>query len=300
MHAILNPWHWNLWKREKSFGPRGETRPRTAWAGLVLMLLAAWLLGACGPLPAGEAGEGGNPDTLRLHLIPPAAGTGLTVYVADAAGMPVTDATVQVEGDMNHAGMAPVIGEPVADEADGAADGFYHIPFQFTMMGDWILTVTVERADGTRLERQLNLRVNDAGVSGDVVAAGQMVVVNAWARPVLVASGTGAIYLTLLNGTGVADRLVSVSSPLAAAELHESIHEGDVMRMEPRPEGFDIPAEGGLVLRPGGKHIMLLNVPEPLEAGDMVEITLEFATAPAQTVQVPVRDMADGSDGMAH
>lgn len=300
MHPVMNLWHWNLW--QKTSGLRGESRPGTARAGLVLMLLATWLLGACAPLPA-PAGEGGHQDALHLHLIPPAAGmdgTGLTVYVADAAGMPVTDATVQVEGDMNHAGMVPVIGEPVADEADGAADGFYHIPFQFTMMGDWILTVVVERADGTRLERQLNLQVNDAGVSGDVVAAGQMAVMNAWARPVLVADGNTAIYLTLLNGTGVADRLVAVSSPLAVAELHESIHEGDVMRMEPRPEGFDIPAEGGLVLQPGGKHIMLLNVPEPLEAGDTVEITLEFATAPAQTLEVPVRDMADGSDGMAH
>jgi hypothetical protein len=72
---------------------------------------------------------------------------------------------VTVEGNMNHAGMVPVLADPVRDDADGVADGSYRIPFQFTMLGDWIITVSVERADGAEVEQNIEATVGDQGVN---------------------------------------------------------------------------------------------------------------------------------------
>ena len=62
----------------------------------------------------------------------------------------------------------------------------------------------------------------------------------------------------------------------AAVELHESINDNGVMKMEPHPEGFEIPAGGTLELKPGGKHVMLLGLVKPLAVGDTIELTLNF------------------------
>ncbi len=60
---------------------------------------------------------------------------------------------------MNHAGMTPVLAEPTTDEADGNVDGVYHVPFAFTMRGDWIVTVSVVLADGTTFTQDFDLSV---------------------------------------------------------------------------------------------------------------------------------------------
>lgn len=124
---------------------------------------ATLLLSACIAQPAAESGQG----AMQVTLLPAdagAAGDPLTVQLADSSGQPITDATVSLEGNMNHAGMAPVLTDGVNDEADGASDGAYQVPFQFTMMGDWIVTVRVERADGSQTTRDIELTVTDDSV----------------------------------------------------------------------------------------------------------------------------------------
>ena len=70
--------------------------------------------------------------------------TRLLIEVSDAAGGPVAGAEVRVEGNMNHAGMAPVFASAVEEEP-----GMYVVPgFRFTMAGGWILTVRVTLPDG--------------------------------------------------------------------------------------------------------------------------------------------------------
>jgi hypothetical protein len=66
---------------------------------------------------------------------------------------------------MNHAGMVPVLAPPVRDNDDGAVDGSYHISFQFTMLGDWIITVSVERPDGSEVEQNIEATVGSQGVN---------------------------------------------------------------------------------------------------------------------------------------
>jgi hypothetical protein len=87
---------------------------------------------------------------------PPAVGPAtVTVTLQDDGGKPITGATVQVEGNMNHAGMEPVFG--TAQEKN---PGRYEAPLEFTMGGDWFLLINASLADG----RKVNQKVDVAGV----------------------------------------------------------------------------------------------------------------------------------------
>lgn len=122
--------------------------------------------------------------------------------------------------------------------------------------------------------------------------AGQLTVQDAMARPAPLVGGNGAIYLTLLNGLDGDVQLQSASSPAAnVVELHETMDDNGVMRMIYRPEGFAIPAGGSLELKPGGKHVMLIDLVQPLAVGDTVEVSLSFDNGETTTLSVPVVDM---------
>lgn len=86
-------------------------------------------------------------------------------------------------------------------------------------------------------------------------------------------------YLTLTAAT--ADRLVSASSPDAnLVQVHESRIESGMMMMRELREGLPLPAGEAVALAPGGNHLMLLGVTEPLVAGDSVALTLTFESSP--------------------
>jgi copper(I)-binding protein len=89
------------------------------------------------------------------------------------------------------------------------------------------------------------------------------------------APGMGAIYLTIQNNTAQEDRLLSVETPGAMIELHESVLQGEVMQMLPRPEGFVVPARGSVALKEGGKHLMVMGVDPSAVAGEL-PLTLVF------------------------
>jgi copper(I)-binding protein len=98
-----------------------------------------------------------------------------------------------------------------------------------------------------------------------------------------------AAYMLIRNGTGVADRLVRVESDVAQAiELHQTQVENEVMTMRP-VESIDLPIGGQTALEPGGLHIMLIGLKQPLAAGQRVTLTLVFETAPPLTVEAEVR-----------
>lgn len=294
-------------KREKTaFTWRRSIRYRwqvVLW-GIVLLLL----LTACGS----PAAPTDNAD-IQITLLPVPAGeesNSLRVQLRDAAQNPITDATVTLEGNMNHAGMAPVFAEPVTDADDGAVDGIYQAPFQFSMLGDWIITVTAEQADGSQGTKDIHVTVTDTGVqitdeaSTDMGQVGEQTVApiqvqDLRVRAVPMAGGNGAIYFTLLNNKAEADRLVAVESDVAMAEMHESIQENNIIRMEPRPDGFEIPAGGRVELAPGGKHVMLVNLEQPLTEGETIAVTLRFAHAAPLSVTVPVMAL-DGSMANEH
>ncbi|MBZ0283824.1 MAG: FixH family protein [Anaerolineae bacterium] len=75
----------------------------------------------------------------------------IIVTLTDTDGLPITDATVYVVGDMTHAGMMPISGKGTHSE-----NGQYIVPLEWTMAGDWIVTVTVTLSDGSQHEQQFD------------------------------------------------------------------------------------------------------------------------------------------------
>jgi copper(I)-binding protein len=121
---------------------------------------------------------------------------------------------------------------------------------------------------------------------------GKLAVVDVRARPAPLEGGNGAAFLTVLNGLDAPVRLLSAAGDVAATiELHETINVDGVMKMEPHPEGFEIAASDVLVLQPGGKHVMLLGLVQPLAPGDSFDLTLNFEGSDPITVTVPVMEM---------
>lgn len=126
---------------------------------------------------------------------------------------------------------------------------------------------------------------------------------DAWARPAMAggdmqgamgqgmaAPGTGAVFMRLVNDGPEADRLLGGQTDVAAVvEIHETVMEGEVMKMQMLPEGLEIPARGEVALRPGGYHVMLIGVRDDLEIGQRFELDLQFERAGTVTVEVEVR-----------
>lgn len=111
-------------------------------------------------------------------------------------------------------------------------------------------------------------------------------ITNAWARATPAKAENGGAYLTIESAAP--DRLTAVSSPVAdKAELHEMTMSGTIMRMR-EVVGIDLPAGKPVTLKPGGYHIMLVGLKQPLHEGDKVPLTLNFAKAGARQVEATV------------
>jgi protein SCO1 len=111
--------------------------------------------------------------------------------------------------------------------------------------------------------------------------------VDAWARPAE-AGAASAVYLRIQNPSAQVDRLIGVSSATAAAEIHQSMMDGGMMRM--RPAGaLDVPAGGELRFEPGGLHVMLTDLQQPLLTGNEIALSFDFERAGTVQMRVPVR-----------
>jgi periplasmic copper chaperone A len=134
-----------------------------------------------------------------------------------------------------------------------------------------------------------------AAASAVLAQSDQLEVSNAWARATPGKAENGTAYVTILSPTP--DRLLSASSPVAKkAELHTMEIAGMVMKMRPIA-GLDIPAGQPVALKPGGEHIMLIGLQQPLREGQSFTLTLNFEKAGARTVSVAV-EKAGAMSGM--
>jgi len=110
----------------------------------------------------------------------------------------------------------------------------------------------------------------------------------AWARPTLTGTRTGAVYLMLSNRSATADHLVGVSAAVAdRAELHEDVTENGMMSMNAVPDLLLTPG-ASTAIEPGRYHIMLIGMKKSVNVGESFPITLTFATAPPLEVTVAV------------
>ncbi len=155
----------------------------------------------------------------------------------------------------------------------------------------------------------------DAGTGATVSVSG------VWARSSPAMADAGAAYMVIENLGGADDALLAASvdsSVAGSAELHEVVMGddpgsdmegemssttmgdgmssttmgddmgGETMRMQ-EVDRIDLPAGESVELRPGGYHVMLLDLVAPLEVGSTIEITLEFENATSATVNAEVR-----------
>ena len=111
--------------------------------------------------------------------------------------------------------------------------------------------------------------------SSPVVVVDEPVKVSkAWVRNTVPGQKGSGAFMTLTARTGT--RLVGLASPVAGvAEVHEMKMEGDVMRMRALP-ALELPAGTAVELKPGGYHIMLMDLKQPLIVGSSVPVTLIF------------------------
>jgi copper(I)-binding protein len=119
-----------------------------------------------------------------------------------------------------------------------------------------------------------------------------------WSRAAM-AGHQGAVYLTITN-TGAPDTLTGAATPVAAmAEVHESINDHGVMKMR---SVAAVPVSPGtpVVFGPGGLHIMLMGLKQPLREGERFPLTLSFAKAGPVTVTATVQKAGAAMPAMRH
>lgn len=127
-----------------------------------------------------------------------------------------------------------------------------------------------------------------------VAAGGRLEIRDAWAAPTPNGVDVSAGYLTIVNGSREADRLVSAQTARAGrVEVHEMIMDGAVMRMRP-VDVLEISAGETASLAPGGAHLMFYEVTAPFAEGQTISVQLDFERAGAVSVDLPVRRASAG------
>jgi copper(I)-binding protein len=118
-------------------------------------------------------------------------------------------------------------------------------------------------------------------------ALAEVQVSDAWARATVVGQkGTGA-FMKLTAPEGAT--LVGAVSPVAGVvEIHEMAMEGNVMRMRALPKGLALPAGKAVELKPGGHHVMLMDLKQQLKAGEKVKLDLQFELRDKKRVTQPL------------
>jgi copper(I)-binding protein len=120
-----------------------------------------------------------------------------------------------------------------------------------------------------------------------------------WARATPGNARTGAVYMTIEPGAAP-DKLLAVATPVAGrAELHAHIMDNGVMQMR-AVDTLAVQPGSPAVLKPGGYHVMLFDLKQPLKEGEEFPLTLTFGQAGAKQVTVHVEKAgAMGPGGVA-
>ncbi len=122
--------------------------------------------------------------------------------------------------------------------------------------------------------------------------AGTLTIEQPWSRATPGGAKVGGGYVRISNSGQEADRLTGGTFPGASrVEVHEMTMEGDIMRMRPVQGGIEIKPGDTIELKPGGYHLMFMDLKEPLREGQTVKGTLVFEKAGPVEVEYTVRGM---------
>lgn len=236
---------------------------------------------------AGVSAENVNLDvTVTDSLV---GETTLIVTVTDDDGNIIENpGTLSVRGDMDHAGMTPVI-----RDASESNNGVFSVPFEWTMGGAWTVEVTLtldneevvtetydyeiltEASEDTDMGDMDMSEDDDSDMDHSSMSSGE----------------TSAVYMSITNNGDSDMTIAGVQTEVAEiAELHETVIENDIARMD-AVEALVIPAGETVELRPAGKHIMLMKLTEDIIVADVIEIELLLESGESVAVSVVVQDM---------
>jgi len=110
-------------------------------------------------------------------------------------------------------------------------------------------------------------------------ALAQIQVEKPWARSTVPGAKVAGGYMVLRNAGPGADRLLSASSPVASkVELHVHINDNGVMKMR-EVKSYAVPAKGSFELKPGGAHLMFIDIKRPFKEGEKLPVRLKFEKA---------------------
>lgn len=129
--------------------------------------------------------------------------------------------------------------------------------------------------------------------------AANVTVSNAWARATMPGQPVSAAYMQIKSDTNA--KLIGVSSSaVPQVEVHEMKMDGDVMQMR-EVKAIDLPKGKTVALEPGGFHIMLMNLKQPIAVGEVIPLTLVVESGgKKQKVEVKAEARAPDSGAMQH
>ena len=120
---------------------------------------------------------------------------------------------------------------------------------------------------------------------------GEIQIRHPWSRATPPGAEVGVAYMEIRNSGSQPDKLVSISTKVAQrVEMHVTAREGEVMKMR-QVQAFEIPARESYTLRPGGSHLMLVDLARPLKKGERFTMTLRFERAGELPIEVEVQEI---------
>ncbi len=131
----------------------------------------------------------------------------------------------------------------------------------------------------------------------------QVTVKDPWVRATVSAQKATGAFMQITSAQDA--RLVEVKAPVAGViEIHEMKMEKDVMKMRALLGGLELPAGKGVELKPGGYHVMLMDLKQQMKEGDIVPVTLVIEGKDKKRtmveVKAPVRPLASAPSKMEH
>ena len=137
--------------------------------------------------------------------------------------------------------------------------------------------------------------------AGEVIVRDGLIIEKAWARAMPPGAQTAAAYLIINNRSDFRAQLEAVATPIArSASLHRTELEDGISRMRPLESGAALPPNSELVMQPGGVHVMLTGLQEPLQSGTRLPLVLTFADGSTASIQAEVRGIGATAEDHHH
>jgi periplasmic copper chaperone A len=137
-------------------------------------------------------------------------------------------------------------------------------------------------------------------VHADDYKVGSIQITQPWARATPKGASSGGAYMTVTNSGATAEHLNCVSSDAAAeCQIHQMTMDGGVMKMRPVQGGLEVKPGETVTLKPGGFHLMLVGLKEPLQVGKSLAATFEIDSGSTVQVAFPIAAIGAPGPGMA-